>query len=262
MNAPIELSQKDGVASILFNRPEALNTLDLATGEAFQAAANAAVADPDTRVVLIRGRGRSFMAGGDLGGFHSASDPSAAVKSVIDPTHAALKTLAASNAITIAAGQGPIAGGGMSIFLGCDLGIATQSASFNLAYARIAAVPDCGGSWALPRLVGLRRAMAIALLCETIPAAEALTLGLVNRLVPDDELDTAAEALAGKIARGPAASQAHIKSLLRSSFERDYGAQLDAEEAAFVDAAADPDFAEGLAAFFEKRPADFGPGKR
>lgn len=246
-----------GVATLTFNRPEQMNTLDVAMAEAFEARVNEVLADASVRVVLMLGAGRSFMAGGDLVGFNAAEDPDPVIRAVMDPVHRGLKALAASPVITVAAGQGPIAGGGMSIFLGTDLAICADTASFNMAYARIAVTPDCGGTWALPRLVGLRRAMELVLLSETVSAENALTLGLVNRVVPEAALAEEGAKLAAKLAGGPVHAQGQIKALLRASLQTDYDAQLDAEQAGFLSCAANPDFKEGLSAFFGKRKPDY-----
>lgn len=253
----VKLDVTDGVAVITFNRPEAMNTLDTAMAEAFEARVGELLADPSVRVMLMQGEGRSFMAGGDLVGFRDGADRPAVIRSVMDPVHRALVALEQSPVITLAAGQGPIAGGGMSIFLGADLGICTDTASFNMAYARIAVTPDCGGTYALARLVGLRRAMEIVLLSDTISAENALTMGLVNRVVPEDALRDEALKLAHRLAAGPRLAQGRIKGLLRQSLQTEFADQLDAEQAGFLACAAHPDFDEGLAAFFGKRKPDY-----
>ena len=181
MSASVATSVAGRVAEISFTRPERLNALDLETAQAFDAASAAVLSTPDVRVVLIRGEGRSFMVGGDLAFLRNAEDRPAALRAVIDPTHAALKRLAAAPQITLAAIQGSVAGAGMSIALAADLCIAAEGTTLNYAYSRVAAPGDCGITWSLPRLAGYRRALEIALLSEPIGAAEALALGLVNR---------------------------------------------------------------------------------
>lgn len=257
MTDQVLLDIVDGVARLTFNRPDQMNTLDVATAEAFDAQVARALNDASVRVVLMQGRGRSFMAGGDLTGFHAAQEIAPAVRAVMDPVHRGLKALAASPVITLAAAQGPVAGGGMSIFAGCDLGICADNASFNMAYARIATTPDCGGTWALPRLVGLRRAMELVLLSDTITAEEAHRIGLVNRVVPAAALEEEAGKLASRLARGPRHALGRIKGLLLQSLQTEYPDQLDAEQAGFLACAETPDFREGLSAFFEKRKADY-----
>ena len=257
MTEPVLLTVADGVARITFNRPDRLNAIDRAMADAFEAAAMTALADKTVKVVLLRGNGRAFMAGGDLGEFHQADDIPPVAASVIDPVHRTLSALAASPVLVLAAAQGPIAGAGMSITLGADLSIVGDTATFNMSYARIATTPDSGGTWALARLVGLRKAMEIVLLSETIDANEALTMGLVNRVVPAEELDQQAEALALRLARGPTLAFGQIKGLLRASLNHDLDNHLAAEKEAFLTCAGSADFREGLAAFFSKRKPVF-----
>lgn len=255
MSAPIAVSVVDGVAELRFSRADRMNVLDVETAQAFDTASAEILADPDVRAVLLSGEGRSFMAGGDLAFFRDADDRAAALRAVIDPTHAALKRLAAAPQITLAAIQGPVAGGGMSVALATDLCIAAESTTLTYAYSRVAAPADCGISWTLPRLVGHRRALDIALSSEPIAAAEALALGLVTRVVPEAELLEAARAMARRLAEGPPLAQARIKALMGDATA--FAAQLDAEREAFAACAATQDFEEALSAFFGKRAPHF-----
>lgn len=248
---------QDGVAEIRFNRPERLNVLDVESARGFHDAVDRALGDPAVRVIVVAAEGNAFVAGGDLAHFRTSTDKRAAAFDLIDPIHSALKRLAQSPAITLASLKGAVAGGGMSIALSLDLAIAADNCRFNLAYAAIGASPDCGGSWALPRLVGLRRAMEIALLCETVRSEEALRLGLVNRVVPADDLAGETEALARRLAQGAPIAMGRIKSLLRSSWDRPFEAQLDAEGESFGVCALTEDFSGAVDAFFEKRKPQF-----
>jgi len=257
MNDTLLLSVSDGVATITFNRPKQLNALDVTLAEAFEAAISDLLNTSGVSVVLLRGEGRAFMAGGDIRSFHVAEDVTAAAAAVIDPVHRALKELEASPVISIAAAQGPVAGAGMSIFLGADFGICSDDAVFEMAYSRLGTTADCGGSYALSRLVGLRRALQIALLSTPIKADEALQMGLVNRVVPVDNLTDASTALARQIASGPVVSHGRMKALLRKSFTNDFATQLDLEREGFLACTKTDDFREGLAAFFEKRKPEY-----
>lgn len=257
MTAPIDLAISGGVAHLRFDRPERMNVLDIETAEAFLAATRTLLDDPAVRVLLVSGAGRSLMAGGDVKGFHGEADKPAFIQATIDPLHAALKALAASDIITIVAAHGRVAGAGVSLVAWSDLALASDDASFTLAYCRIAGVPDCGGSWALPRAIGLKQALAMALLNEPLGAEDALRMGLVNRLVPAGDLDAEARTMANRIAAGPRQSQGRTKALMRNAFETPLAEQLDAEKAAFMACAADPDFAEGVSAFLERRTPDF-----
>lgn len=257
MNDPVALRIAEGVAHLRFNRPERLNVLSIDMAETFAAAVTRVLADPSVRVLLLTGAGRSFMAGGDLQGFRDAEDKPAFIAATIDPLHGALKAIAESPLITIVAAQGNVAGAGVSLVAGADLALAAENATFTLAYCRIAGVPDCGGSWSLPRTIGLKAAMAMALTNAPVPAEEAVRIGLITQAVPAERLEAEALALAVRIAAGPADSQGRTKRLLRQSFETDFAGQLDAEKAAFMHCAGLSDFDEGVAAFFDRRQPAF-----
>lgn len=258
MAEPAVLYGSDGgIATIRFNRPERLNALSVEVAEGFAASVDRALTDPSVKVIVVASAGRAFVAGGDLAYFRDAQDKGRAAGQLIGPVHGALEKLAAATAITIGSLKGPVAGGGMSLALSLDLLIAADDAKFNMAYARIGASTDCGGSWALSRLVGFRKALEIALLSDTIDAEEALRLGLINRVVSVSSLDEETAKLAAKLAGGATIAQGNIKALMRQSFDRPYPAQLAAEASAFAACAGTADFAEAIDAFFEKRKPEF-----
>jgi 2-(1,2-epoxy-1,2-dihydrophenyl)acetyl-CoA isomerase len=250
LDTPVKLLRDGSVAILEFDRPAAMNALDVPTAEAFHAGCRAVAADAGIRAVVVRGSGRGFGAGGDLAAMRA--DPAQVADRLIENLHGGLLRLAAIDAPVIAALHGAVAGGSLSLALGCDLAIAAEGTRFNLAYGRIGASCDGSSSWHLPRIVGLRKAMEIALLSEAFDAAEAQRLGLVNRVVPAEALQ-----LAQRLAAGPTLAYGRMKRLLRASFDRDLAAQLDAEREAFIAGTRTHDFAEGLAAFFERRPAVF-----
>ncbi len=258
LSAPVALAIRDGIATLRFCAPERLNVLTPAASDAFHAAVDQAIADPSVRVVLLTAEGRAFMAGGDLATFAAAEDKEEAFRRLVERIHTPLKKLAASRLITIAAVQGAVAGAGMAFALGSDLCVAAEDARLSFAYSAIGAPGDCGITWALPRLVGYRRALEIALLSEPVPAARALELGLVNRVVPLADLEAEARALAARIAGGAPLATAAIKRLMRAPL--DYAAQLDAEVEEFATCAGRADFSEGIAAFFGKRRPTFTGG--
>lgn len=249
------LAREGGIAHLIFNRPLTMNALDVSSATEFLQACRSIAADPQVRVVVLRGEGRAFGAGGDLSVLKDASGD--AVLALIEPMHEAIKLLANINAPVIASLHGVVAGGSMSIALACDLAIAAEGTRFNLAYANVAASSDVGGSWSLPRMVGLRNALQIALLSDTFDAAEALRLGLLNRVVPADRLQEETQALAKRLAAGPTLAYGRMKRLMRQSFDNDFATQLDAERDAFRDSTGTRDFKEALEAFFAKRPAVF-----
>lgn len=255
--APILLDIADGVARLRFNRPQVLNALDERMILAFAAAVEA-LDNEAVRVVVLSGEGRGFLAGGDVGRFHAAgADAPAVVDAIIGPFHAAMTRLTTLRAPVVAALHGPVAGAGLSVALAADLAVASEDAKFTLAYSRIGTSPDGGASWSLPRVVGLRKAMELALLSDVVDAQEALRLGLVNKVVPAERLSAEVEALARRLADGPTQAYGRIKALLRGSFQHSLAEELELERRSFLSCAASADFAEGTAAFVEKRAACF-----
>lgn len=247
---------------ITLNRPAALNALDRQMIDGLAAATAQAAADPAVRVVIVKSAGDHFMAGGDLKWFREEIDGrhpdiEAAFQRTIDEVHASTLAIRQMDKPVIAAVRGAVAGYGLSLMLACDFAIAADSAYFTLAYCHIGLSPDGGATWSLPRLVGLRKATELALLGDRFDAATAAGLGLLNRVVPLADLDAEAEALAARLARGPAAALARTKALLQGSFDHSLERQLAAEKRAFAACAAEPDFAEGLNAFVEKRKPAF-----
>jgi 2-(1,2-epoxy-1,2-dihydrophenyl)acetyl-CoA isomerase len=258
MSDPILLTIDQGVAEIRFNRPDRLNAIDMGISEGFRDIVGRIVQDAEVRAVLLSGEGPAFMAGGDLGWFRNAQDRPKATLALISPMHEGLAALARSGLPTVAALQGAVAGAGMSLALAVDLAVAADNAKFNLAYINVGTNPDCGGSWMLPRLVGLRRALEIALLSDTLDAARALELGLVNRVVPLAEVHEAALGLARRLASGPAKAIASTKALLLAAGANDFETHLNAEMQGFAALSSTPDFHEALEAFFGKRRPRFG----
>ena len=253
--SPVVLTQQGGIATLTLNRPEALNAINVPVAEAFLAHCQALANDTSVRVVVIRGEGKAFGVGGDLATLQTDSVNSA--NALISRLHASVLILANINAPVIASLHGVVAGGSLSLSSACDLAIAAEGTRFNLAYANVAASCDVSGSWSLPRLVGLRNAMQIALLAETFDAQEALRLGLVNRVVPAETLDAEVQALAQRLAAGPTQAYGRLKRLMRQSFETSLADQLDAERVNFMASAQTQDFKEALGAFFDKRKPVF-----
>jgi 2-(1,2-epoxy-1,2-dihydrophenyl)acetyl-CoA isomerase len=263
---PTILLARDGpIATLTLNRPAALNVLDLSMMDAFVANAAALASDTTLRVVVLRGAGRHFMAGGDLRTFASRLDDVHAsarreeFQRIVERLHAGIEHLHRMPHALIGAVQGAVAGFGMSLAAACDLVIATDDAYFSSAYRQIGLSPDGGGTWSLPRIVGMRKALELYLLSERFDAQEALRIGLVNRVVDRSLLDAAVDQWARSIATGPRAALRNVRRLLRDSPGRSLSEQLRAEAESFGQCAASPDFEEGLRAFFDKRPARFEP---
>ncbi|MCX7171613.1 MAG: enoyl-CoA hydratase-related protein [Proteobacteria bacterium] len=248
--------KKDGaVARIRFNRPEVLNALDIATAKDFLSACRAIAADPEVRAVVIQGEGRAFMAGGDLA--QMRNNPSGVAGELIEHMHEAIKLLGGMRAPVVASLHGAVAGAGFSLALACDLAIAAEGTRFTLAYANVGTTCDCSGSWNLPRQVGLRRALGIALLGETLDALQALQLGIVNRVVAAAELQIETEKLVQRLANGPTVAFGHLKRLMRTSLDSDLATQLDAERDGFLACTHTKDFTGALEAFADKRAPMF-----
>lgn len=247
---------RDGaIAQIRFNRPEALNAVDLDTAHAFRDAVETIAADASVRAVMLAGEGRGFGAGGDLAAL--SGDQVSMAPQLIDPMHAALERIAELPVPFVASLHGVVAGGSLSVAMACDLAVATAGTKFSLSYVKVGACCDGGATWTLPRLVGLRQALAIALLGDGFDAQEALRLGLVHRVVDADRADDEALALAERLASGPTQAIGRMKRLLRTSFEHGFVEQLRRERDAFIENAASADFAEGIAAFVGKRRPAF-----
>ena len=192
--APLLLERNGAIATLRFNRPEALNAINVPMANAFLAAVQSIAADPGVRAVVLCGNGRGFMAGGDLATLRA--EPVQGALDILTPLNAALLLLAQMNAPVIAQVHGVAAGAGLSLLLMADYVIAAEGTRFNLAYINLGTSCDVGASWALPRIVGVRQALEIALLGEAFTADDALRLGLINRVVPGAELDSATTALA------------------------------------------------------------------
>ena len=263
MTAPILVDRDGTVATITLNRPDALNTLDFAMMDALVAATADVAADNSLHVVVVRAEGKHFMAGGDLrtfaGELHKPGPQrDADFRVLIGRLHAAIEHLHRMPHPVVARVQGAVAGFGLSLMNACDLVVASEGTYFASAYRNIALTPDGGGSWALPRLVGTRRAMEIFLLGERFDAARALAMGLVNRVVPAAALDAEVEMIVRSLAEAPVMAMRNAKRLVRESLSRSLSAQLDAEAVSFGACASTLDFVEGITAFLEKRPARFG----
>lgn len=252
---PLLVERHGAIATLSFNRPDALNAIDVPMATALLSAVRAIAEDDGVRCVVLRGAGKGFMAGGDLATLRA--DPVQGARDLLAPLNEAMALLARQNAPVIAQVHGVAAGAGLSLMLQADFVLAAEGTRFNLAYINLGTSCDVGASWALPRLVGLRRALEISMLGDTYTAQDAERLGLVNRVVPAAELDAAVQELAQRLAHGPTQAYGHMRRLMRASFDHDLPAQLAAEADAFVACARTADLPEGIEAFYAKRPAAF-----
>ena len=249
--SPLEVIRDGAVATLRFSRPGALNAINVPMAKALLATLRELAADASVRAVVLCGAGKGFMAGGDLATLRA--NPVQGAADLLGPLNEAVQVLATLNAPVIAKVHGVAAGAGLSLMLQADFVIAAEGTRFNLAYINLGTSCDVGASWALPRLVGLRNALEIALLGDTLTASDALRLGLVNRVVPAEHLDTATDTLIERIAQGPTLAYGAMKRLMRASFDRALATQLISETAAFAGCAATEALRAGIEAFFEKK---------
>lgn len=216
---PVLYDVVDGVATLTFNRPEAMNSLDTATKVALRDHVAEAAADPAVRAVLLTGSGRAFCVGQDLKEHAEAlaTGDSGLGRTVVDHYNPTVAALAAMPKPVVAAVNGVAAGAGASYAFACDFRVVADSAGFNLAFAGIGLSSDTGSSWTLPRLVGWAKARELLLFPRTVPAAEALDLGLATEVVPADQVLSRATELARQLAEGPTVAYAAIRRALAFS---------------------------------------------
>ncbi len=244
----------DGVATITFNRPVVMNALDVEMLHAFRTSCERAAADPHARVIVLRGAGPAFVAGGDVAMFRdNVAAMATLVPQLAAELHHGILALRHAPQPVIAAVHGAVAGAGFSIMLACDLVLAAAGTQFSMAYSRIGTSPDVGATWFLPRLTGYQKAMELMLLADTVDAEAMQRLGVVNHVVAADQLVAETEKLARRLAAGPARAYAETKSLANRAIHAGLAAQLDAEALAFARCAKTQDFVEGITAFTDKR---------
>ncbi|MEH3146617.1 MAG: 2-(1,2-epoxy-1,2-dihydrophenyl)acetyl-CoA isomerase PaaG [Methylobacterium frigidaeris] len=250
--------RREGYRVLTLNRPDRLNAFTAAMHEALGRALDAAASDETCRAVLLTGAGRGFCAGQDLserrGGEGQAVDLSQTLERYYNPLIRRLRDLPMP---VICAVNGVAAGAGANIALACDIVLAARSATFIQAFAKLGLVPDAGGTWALPRLVGRARARGLALLAEPLPAEKAESWGLIWRVHDDAALMDEAHRLAAHLATQPTAGLRLIRDALDASETNDLDRQLDLERDLQGRAGRMPDYREGVAAFLDKRPPRF-----
>lgn len=260
--ADLEVSQQGSVATLTMNRPEARNALSMDMRSELCAALHEIEMDDSIRCVVLKGAGDHFMAGGDVKGMgESIKKSSEEIKKEfllrIHDLHPIMFAMRRMPKPIIASCRGAAAGAGVSVALACDLIIAAEDAFFTLAYCKIGTSPDGSSSFHLPRAVGIKKAMEIALLGDRFDAQTAKDIGMINFVVPTAELDAETDALANRLAKGPTHVYGNTKALFYRSLESEFESQLQAEAEYFADCASRPDFKEGVTAFIEKREAKF-----
>ena len=260
----VRIAHAGSVRTLALNRPQALNSFTGAMHAELRAALDAAATDREVRCVVVTGTGRGFCAGQDLSDPSMASPPGAAsqaadVGSVIERFYKPLALRIRSMPVPVlAAVNGVAAGAGANFALLCDIVVATRSASFIQAFSKIGLIPDCGGTWLLPRLVGRAGALGLALLGDKLGAEEAARIGLIWKCVDDAAFTTEVEALAARLAALPTKALVATRVALDAAQELDLAGALSHEGEVQGRLGTAPDFAEGVAAFMAKRAAVFG----
>lgn len=261
-NDTVLLEVADSIASLTLNRPKALNALNAEMKEALSDLTTRVEYDPEVRCVVLRGAGDHFMAGGDVKGFYKelGNDMHATRRRFlegINAMHTIMFSLRRMRKPVIASVHGYAAGFGMSLAIACDLTICSESAKLAMAYVRIGTSPDGTGTYFLPRLVGIKKAMEFAMLGDDVDAKTAAAHGMVNFVVPDDRLEAETMSLARRLASGPTHAYGSVKRLIHSSLDNAYEEHLQLEAECFATNVETHDWREGVSAFAEKRKAQF-----
>ena len=244
----------DGVAVVTMNRPDVMNALNTQMRAEITHAVKRG--GEEARCVVLTGTGRAFCSGQDLGDRSNAANLDLE-RTLRDEYVPMLRAIVDSPVPTISAVNGAAAGAGANLALVADVVIATESAFFSQAFTRIGLIPDAGGTWALPRQMGLAKAMGAALFAEKISARQADQWGMIWEAVEDDEFDAHWRARAAHLAKGPTAAFQKVKQAMHASFENDLEEQLALEAKLQGECGQTRDFKEGVLAFLEKRPASF-----
>lgn len=253
---PVLLEKEGSVAVIKLNRPEKYNAINRAMALMFQQKLIEAEEDESVRCICITGSGKAFSAGQDLA---EAADPMGMgmekiLPEQLNPIVSKLRTIKKP---VLAAVNGIAAGAAANIALCCDLVIAVHSSSFIQAFTKIGLVPDSGGTYILPRLVGLQRTAGLMMLAEPVSGKEAEAMGMIYKSFPDDQFEAAAKQIAAQLASMPTAALVYTRMALNKSMNSDFEQQLKNEEKLQMQASLTSDFKEGVRAFLEKRKPDF-----
>ncbi len=257
--ATFKFDVREGVAHITLNRPEAANALNLEMVQELLRAVLRCDEEPAVRTVVVAGAGDTFCVGGDLKGFAEQAEEQLPLhlKEITTYLHAAVSRMARMEAPVVAAVHGAAAGAGLSLACACDLVVAAESARFVMAYTNAGLTPDGSSTYYLPRLVGFKRAMELTLTNRRLSAQEAMEWGIVSRVVPDEDLAEEATSLASRLAAGATKALGASKRLLHSGWSETLETQMEHEARTIAEMARTADSREGIAAFVEKRPAEF-----
>ncbi|GAB3379187.1 enoyl-CoA hydratase-related protein [Spongiibacter taiwanensis] len=247
-----------GVGELRFNRPEVLNAINVVLAKDLERELNDLICVPGLRCLVLKGQGRAFMAGGDVGDFLAAGDNVAEViRELLASLNPVVMTLRSLSLPVLAVAHGAVAGAGLSLLAACDIVLASEDAKFMMAYDKIGAQPDCGGSALLPLLVGERRATELMFCGAIWNAAQALDYGLINQVCAASALDLRANELARALAVGPTKAFGHYKDLRNSRLNHSFKEHLALEGKLFEQVSESVDFREGILAFTERRAPEF-----
>lgn len=256
MSETLKISHTAGVTTLTLNRPKSFNSFNREMALALVAALNDCSQNDEVRVIVLTGEGRAFCAGQDLN--EVMEDNGISFEMILkEHYNAIIKAIRANKKPVIAAVNGVAAGAGANISFSCDFTIAKQSVNFTQAFSKIGLVPDSGGTFFLPRLVGMQRATAMMMLSNKTTAQEAMDMGLIYQAVADEEFDTSVQKLANKLAKMPTKALGMTKELINAGFSNDYETQLALEGEYQIKASETYDYNEGVTAFLEKRKAEF-----
>ncbi|QDG66692.1 enoyl-CoA hydratase/isomerase family protein [Pseudarthrobacter sp. NIBRBAC000502772] len=250
---PVHLDVADGVGHIRLNRPQSGNALNLDAARLLAEVAEHIAGRDDIRSVLITGTGSAFCVGGDVAAMANATDRGEFLAELAGAAHRAIRVFAALQLPIVSAVSGAAAGAGLALTLVSDLVIAGRSAKFLVAYSGVGLTPDCGTSWLLPQVIGLRRAQQLALTNQALDATEALNWGLISSVVDDDQVETAGSALATRLATKAPTALGQTRGLLRASVSNTLIEHLDLEAATIATAAASNEAGALIDSFLNRR---------
>lgn len=257
-NDTVLFSQQGSIGTVIFNRPDVYNAMNAELILAMRDVTAEIAVSKTLRVVILKGAGKAFLAGGDVGMFYKQRETVAeTVKPLGDALHAGIKNIRNMPFPVIAQIHGACAGAGLSVAMAADFAIAAEGAQFNTAYTKIGLSPDGGSTFFLPRYVGMKRALELIMLADFVDASAAAAMGIINRAVPADALEQEVAALAERLSNGATQAFARAKKLVNQSFVTTIDQQLDDEIAYFAECAKTNDFKEGVTAFVEKRKPQF-----
>jgi 2-(1,2-epoxy-1,2-dihydrophenyl)acetyl-CoA isomerase len=247
---------KDHLAWLTLNKPNSFNAINLELAQDFTRALQQAEQDDNVRVLVITGSGKAFCAGGDLA-WLMASDDNIKRREILDNAAAIITILDRIKKPIIAAVNGAVAGAGTAVAMACEIVLASDNAKFAPNFVNIAAVPDSGASWFLPRFTGYHKAVELMLTGRMLDARECCRLSIFNQVVAEEDLHQETLKLAQKLAAGPQRAVRYIKHMLKLSNQNTLAAQLEAEASLQLMAWSDDDFTEGVNAFLQKRKPNF-----